>query len=179
MDRPHERQRGERAGYSSFGYCDGQCSYDNYVYVPPGAGPDTVYLLGDNEYNENNYVTGRSNGRAVLLSTNAGVHFTDMTEDASDHPYPVALHPDHHALVTNPHNWRQFFDLGDGGIARSNGVFVDDSGDCASPKAINNAARLAFCQLVLSRIPQRLEPINKGLRTLHFYEIEYNKAIPT
>ena len=167
-----------RAGYSSFGYCDGQCSYDNYVYVPPGAGPDTVYLLGDNEYNENNYVSGRSNGRAVLLSTNAGVHFTDMTEDASDNTYPVALHPDHHALVTNPSNWRQFFDLGDGGIVRSNGVFVDDSADCVNPKGITNAARLAFCQLVLARIPERLEPINKGLRTLHFYEIEYNKSNP-
>jgi hypothetical protein len=167
------------AGYSSFGYCDGQCSYDNYVYVPPGAGPDTVYLLGDNEYNENNYISGRSNGRAVLLSTNAGVHFTDMTEDASDQFYPVALHPDHHALVTNPSNWRQFFDLGDGGIVRSNGVFVDDSGDCVNPKAITNVARLAFCQLVLSRIPERLEPINKGLRTLHFYEIEYNKSNPS
>ena len=167
------------AGYSSFGYCDGQCSYDNYVYVPPGAGPDTVYLLGDNEYNENNYVTGRSNGRAVLLSTNAGVHFTDMTEDASDDIYPVQAHPDHHALVTNPANWRQFFDLGDGGIIRSNGVFVDDSGDCSAAKGITNAARLALCQLVLSRIPERLEPINKGLRTLHFYEIEYNKSNPS
>ena len=167
------------AGYSSFGYCDGQCSYDNYVYVPPGAGPDTVYLLGDNEYNENNYVTGRSNGRAVLLSTNAGAHFTDMTEDASDQVYPVQQHPDHHALVTNPANWRQFFDLGDGGIIRSNGVFVDDSADCVDPKGITNAARLAFCQLVLSRIPERLEPINKGLRTLHFYEIEYNKSNPS
>ena len=167
------------AGYSSFGYCDPQCSYDNYVYVPPGAGPDTVYLLGDNEYNENNYVTGRSNGRAVLLSTNAGVHFTDMTEDASDDTYAVQLHPDHHALVTNPNNWRQFFDLGDGGIIRSNGVFVDDSLDCSAVKGINNAARLAFCQLVLARIPERLEPINKGLRTLHFYEIEYNKSNPS
>ncbi len=76
------------AGYSSFGYCDGQCSYDNFVFVPPGAGPDTVYLLGDYEYNENNYVSGRSNGRGILLSTNAGVHFTDMTEDASDDVYP-------------------------------------------------------------------------------------------
>ena len=166
------------AGYSSFGYCDGQCSYDNYVYVPPGAGPDTVYLLGDNEYNENDYVTGRSNGRAVLLSTNAGVHFTDMTEDDSDQIYPVQLHPDHHALVTNPANWRQFFDFGDGGVVRSNGVFVNDSGDCVDPKGINNAARLAFCQLVLSRIPERLEPINKGLQTLHFYEIEYSKHNP-
>jgi hypothetical protein len=166
-------------GFSSFGYCDGQCSYDNYVYVPPGAGPDTVYLLGDNEYNENNFVTGRSNGRAVLLSTNAGVYFTDMTEDAADDFYPGALHPDHHALVTNPTNWRQFFDLGDGGVARSNGVFVDDSVDCGpAVKAINNAARLAFCQLVLSRVPERLDAINKGLRTLHFYEIEYNKSNP-
>ena len=71
-------------GYSSFGYCDPQCVYDNYVYVPPGAGPDTVYLSGDNEYSENNWgpnspfccpddpATGRSNGRGVLLSTNAG-----------------------------------------------------------------------------------------------------------
>ncbi len=78
------------AGYSSFGYCDGQCSYDNYVYVPPGAGPDTVYLGGDYEYNENDYVAGRSNGRGILLSTNAGVHFTDMTEDASDDYLPGA-----------------------------------------------------------------------------------------
>ena len=48
----------------------------------------------------------------------------------SDNLYPTQLHPDHHALVTNPTNWRQFFDFGDGGVARSNGVFVDDSGDC-------------------------------------------------
>ena len=45
-------------------------------------------------------------------------------------------------------------------------------------KLINNAARLAFCQLVLSRVPERLDAINKGLRTLHFYEIEYNKSNP-
>jgi hypothetical protein len=166
------------AGYSSFGYCDGQCSYDNDVYVPPGAGPDTVYLLGDYEYNENNNFTGRSNGRGILLSTNAGVHFTDMTEDASDNVFPVQSHPDHHALVTNPGNWQQFFDLGDGGIIRSNGNFVNDSGDCAAVKSITNAARLAFCEMVLARIPERLEPINKGLRTLHFYQIEYNKANP-
>jgi hypothetical protein len=166
-------------GYSSFGYCDPQCSYDNYVHVPKGADPDTVYLSGDNEYNENNFVTGRSNGRAVLLSTNAGVHFTDMTEDDRDDMYPSALHPDHHALVTNPNNWRQFFDLGDGGVARSNGAFVDDSGDCAAPpKSITNPDRLAFCQLVLSRVPERIDAINKGLRTLHFYQIEYSKHDP-
>jgi hypothetical protein len=166
-------------GYSSFGFCDPQCSYDNYVYVPKGADADTVYLLGDNEYNENNFVSGRSNGRAVLLSTNAGVHFTDMTEDDRDDMYPGALHPDHHALVTNPNNWRQFFDLGDGGVARSNGVFVDDSDDCAAPpKSITNPDRLAFCRLVLARVPERIDAINKGLRTLHFYQIEYSKHDP-
>ncbi len=141
------------AGYSSFGYCDGQCSYDNYVHVPPGAGPDTVYLGGDYEYDENNYVTGRSNGRGILLSTNAGVSFTDMSEDASDDFYPVQAHPDHHALVTNPGNWRQFFDLGDGGVIRSNGNFVNEAGDCTTVKLITNAARLAFCQLVLVTRP--------------------------
>lgn len=165
-------------GYSSFGYCDGQCSYDNYVYVPPGADADTVYLSGDNEYNENNFGTGRSNGRSVLLSTNAGVHFTDMTEDNSDNVYPSALHPDHHAIVTNPNNWRQFFDMSDGGVMRSNGVFIDDSGDCAAAPKSYTGDRLAFCQLVLSRVPERLDAINKGLRTLHFYQIEYNKHDP-
>jgi hypothetical protein len=170
-------------GFSSFGYCDGQCSYDNYVYVPPassGADPDTVYLSGVNQYNENNTGTGRSNGRAVLLSTNAGVSFSDMTEDDASSTHPGALHPDHHALVVNPLNWRQFFDFGDGGVNRSNGVFVDDSADCTTPPhSFTIASRVAFCQTVaLSRVPQRLDAINNGLRTLHFYELEYDKKNP-
>jgi Arc-like DNA binding domain len=167
-------------GYSSFGYCDPQCSYDNYVYVPPGADADTVYLLGDNEYNENNFgpgPPGRSNGRGVVLSTDAGETFTDMTDDTSDQLYPVELHPDHHALVTNPQNWRQFFDVGDGGIVRSNGTFVDDSGDCVDPKGYVGA-QLTFCRMVLSRIPEKLTTLNDGLRTLHFYEINYNPNNP-
>jgi hypothetical protein len=186
-------------GYSSFGYCDPQCVYDNYVYAPAhhlpssGADADTVYISGDNAYSENNWgpnsprfapegpncggdspsnmpPCGRSNARGVLLSTNAGVHFTDMTEDTTDDFYPGALHPDHHALIVNPRNWRQFFDVGDGGIVRSNGRFADDSGDCVQPKGYVGT-RLTFCRLVLSRVPERLETINEGLRTLHFYEI--------
>lgn len=181
-------------GYSSFGYCDGQCSYDNYVFAPAthaprsGADHDTVYLLGDNEYNENNWGPlsprfqgsglGRSSGRGIAVSTNGGVHFTDMTDDASDDFYPVELHPDHHALVVNPRNWKQFFAVGDGGIVRSNGVFVNDSADCVQPKGYTGT-RLAFCELVLSRVPERLEPINKGLRTLHFYQIDVSPFHPT
>jgi hypothetical protein len=196
-------------GFSSYGYCDGQCSYDNYVYAPAGhlpdsgASPDVVYLLGDNAYNENNWgpnspfysgpnggepancdfapvatqPCGRSNGRGVALSTNAGVSFTDMTDDASDDVYPVQIHPDHHALVVNPHNYKQFFAVGDGGITRSNGTFVDDSGDCTQPKGYTGT-RLTFCQMMLSSIPERLETLNEGLRTLHFYEINVSPHDP-
>jgi hypothetical protein len=182
-------------GYSSFGYCDGQCVYDNYVFAPAahapnsGADADTVYLSGDNEYNENNWgplsprccpenpALGRSNGRGVALSTNAGVSFTDMTEDDSDDIYPAALHPDHHALVVNPTNYKQFFDVGDGGIVRSNGSFVNDSADCTQPKGYTGTA-LVFCQLVLSRVPDRLDTLNKGLRTLHFYQLNYDPNDP-
>jgi len=169
----------------SFGYCDPQCSYDNYVYAPAtnapnsGAGPDVVYLSGANQYNENNTGTGRSNGRAVLLSTDAGVTFTDMTEDDRDSVYPGALHPDHHALVVNPQNWQQFFDLSDGGVNRSDGIFVNDTGDCTTPPhSFAIPTRIAFCQVVLSRVPNRLTAINRGLRTLHFYQLDYDRTNP-
>jgi hypothetical protein len=180
-------------GYSSFGYCDPQCSYDNYVFVPAGnfpnsgANPDIVYLVGDNEYNENNWGplspryqggdTGRGNGRGIALSINGGTSFTDMTDDTSDNFYPVELHPDHHALLTNPGDWKQFIESGDGGVVRSNGVFVDDSGDCVQPKGYTGT-RLTFCQMLLSRIPERLETMNKGLRTLHFYQVDYSPFDP-
>ena len=171
-------------GYSSFGFCDGQCSYDAYVYAPAnngalGASPDVVYLSGANQYNENNTGTGRSNGRAVLLSTDAGVSFTDMTEDNAHSVFPGALHPDHHALVVNPNNWQQFFDFGDGGVVRSNGVFVNDAADCTTPPhSFTIPARIAFCQNVLARVPERLDAINNGLRTLHFYQVEYDRKNP-
>jgi hypothetical protein len=183
-------------GYSSFGYCDPQCHYDNYVYAPAahsahsGADADTVYLSGSTQYNENNWgplspragagnpALGRSSGRGVALSTNAGVSFTDMTDDTTDDFYPVEIHPDNQALVVNPRNWKQFFSVGDGGIVRSNGFFADDSGDCIQPKGYTGTA-LTFCQLVLSRVPERLETINKGLRTLHFYQLDVSPFDPT
>ena len=105
------------------------------------------------------------NGRAVLLSTDGGATFTDMTEDNRSSVYPGALHPDHHALLVNPRDWKQFFDFSDGGVNRSDGVFVNDSADCTTPP--HNflvPARVAFCELVLSRVPQTLTAINRGLR---------------
>ena len=176
----------------SFAYCEGQCSYDNYVYAPAnpenapnsGATFDTVYLSGSNQYNENNTGTGRSNGRAVLLSTDGGATFTDMTEDhRTGDPrasvYPGALHPDHHAIVVNPQNWQQFFDFSDGGVNRSNGIFVDDSADCLTPPhSFAIPSRIAFCQVVLSRVPERLTAINRGLRTLAPYTLDYDRTNP-
>jgi Arc-like DNA binding domain len=167
---------------TSAGFCDPQCNYDVYVHVPRKADgsahdPNTVYLIGDNDYDQAFF--GSSNGRAVLLSTDAGASFTDMTYDATDNAHPNGIHPDQHSIVTNPADWRQFIETGDGGVIRSNGVFVDDSADCptivrpSSDPAVT-AQRLALCQAVTKRIPQRLQSLNKGLNTLHFYQVTFN-----
>ena len=174
-------------GFTSWDYCHGQCWYDNYIYAPAGhfpnsgASPDVVYLLGDNAYSENDWgpnsprfqgsPLGRGSGRGIALSTNGGTHFTDMTEDTSHNFYPNALHPDHHALVVNPQNYKQFFAVGDGGVMRSNGNLVDDSNDCGTGIRGYTGSRETFCRLMLSSVPERLEVMNQGLRTLHFYQI--------
>src|SRR6476469_3609110 len=81
-------------GYTSYNYCqNGQCGYDDFVEVDP-TNPDVVWLGGSMAYDElatPGQIT-RSNGRAVVRSTNAGVSFTDMTDDARS---PAAgMHPD-------------------------------------------------------------------------------------
>ena len=165
---------------TSTGYCDPQCNYDNYVYVPKKADgsahdPDTVYLLGANAYGE--AAAGISNGRAILLSTNAGVSFTDMTYDATDDIQPHGAHPDQHSIVTNPSDWKQFLETSDGGIIRSNGNLVDDSGDCSAVHHLTGA-NLTRCQTLTSRIPERLQSVNNGLNTLHFYQMTFNPNRP-
>lgn len=167
---------------TSAGYCDPQCNYDNYVYVPKKADgtahdPSTVYIVGANAYGEAG--NGSSNGRAILLSTDAGASFTDMTYDATDNLQPHGAHPDQHSIVTNPSDWKQFLETSDGGVIRSNGNFVDDSADCPSvvvpsSNPTTTAARLALCQAVTKRIPERLQSINRGLNNLHFYQVAYN-----
>jgi hypothetical protein len=83
-------------------FCTGQCWYDQDVYTPAGL-PDTVYVLGSNQYGEQPCDTkgvgcgnGRSNGREVLYSTTAGDPegapvsrtFTDLSYDAQDTAAP-------------------------------------------------------------------------------------------
>jgi hypothetical protein len=152
--------------YANQGYCGGQCWYDNYVYTPEGY-PDVVYLGGSHAYGE-----ARSNGRAVVLSTDAGATFTDMTEDATDPVQPNGLHPDHHMIVTQPGNPYLFFEAGDGGIMRSSGQFSDISAFCDSRGL--SATNLARCKQMLARVPSRLDSINAGLSTLQFQSISVN-----
>ena len=71
-----------------------------------------------------------------MLSTDAGVSFTDMTMDATDPIHPNGLHPDQHALVTNPNNPFQFFEADDGGVMRSSGEFADVSAWCDVPRGL-------------------------------------------
>ena len=89
-------------------FCTGQCWYDEKVYSPAGF-PDTVYVIGSNQYGEQPCNTngvgcgnGRSNGREVLYSDTAGdpdaAHnmrtFTDLSYDATiSHPPWCAFAP--------------------------------------------------------------------------------------
>ncbi len=152
-------------GYGSYNYCTGQCWYDNFVVSPAGH-PDIVYLGGSYAYGETG---GISNGRAVVLSTDGGVSFTDMTMDGTDPLHPNGLHPDQHHLVVQPGNPLRFFEASDGGIMRSSGQFSDVSGWCDSRGL--GAVALARCKQLLSRVPSLLESMNKGLSTLQFQSL--------
>ena len=90
-------------------FCTGQCWYDEKVYTPAGI-PDTVYVIGSNQYGEQPCDTngvgcgnGRSNGREVLYSDTAGDPdgsradlrtFTDLSYDSTiNHPSWCAFAP--------------------------------------------------------------------------------------
>jgi hypothetical protein len=160
-------------GYGSFDYCSSQCWYDNFVVTPSGH-PDVVYLGGSYQYGETG---GISNGRAVLLSTDAGVSFTDLTMDATDEVHPNGIHPDQHSLVVHPDDPFQFFEASDGGIIRVSGPFADVSASCngrgLSPPALGR------CQQLLSRVPTRIESLNKGLSTLQFQSLSASPHNPS
>jgi hypothetical protein len=153
------------AGFGSYNYCTGQCWYDNLVYTPPGH-PDIVYMGGAYQYGEDLAI---SNGRALILSTDAGVTFTDMTKDSTHVSQPNGLHPDQHAVAVDPANPFRFFNGSDGGVMRSSGSFVDISTQCDS-RGLSGPA-LARCKQLLSRVPTRLSGINRGLVTLQFQSL--------
>ncbi|SCL73091.1 hypothetical protein GA0070606_6451 [Micromonospora citrea] len=153
-------------GYATYNQCTGQCWYDVFVHTPAGH-PDIVYTGGSYVYGET-----VAHKRAVVLSTDAGVSGTDMTFDGTDELHPNGLHPDQHALVTNPRNPYQFFEANDGGVMRSSGQFVDRSAWCDNPdRNLATQAQKDRCKQMLSRIPSKLDGINKGMNTLQFISL--------
>jgi hypothetical protein len=155
-------------GFASFNYCSTQCSYDMPVYSPPGA-PNIVYIGSSMQYSE---IGGRSNGRAVQRSEDAGVNFTDMTIDTNG----VSRHPDQHAMAATPFNPNILFNGDDGGIWRLNGSFSDVSGQCASRGL--TGANLTDCQHWLSKVPTTITTMNNGLATLQYQSLSVNPQNP-
>ena len=153
-------------------YCTGQCWYDNVVYTPAGF-PDIVYLLGSFDYGQ---IGGKSNGRAVLLSTNAGSTWSDLTQDG-DPTFAEFTHPDQHAIVTLPGKPFMYWEGSDGGIVSSDGKFSDVSAKCDTRGL--NAADTAFCKSLLSRVPHQLaNNINRGFSTLQFQSLSVSQQHP-
>jgi hypothetical protein len=159
-------------------YCTGQCWYDNFVVTPAGH-PDMVYLGGSFDYNSYGFST---NGRGILLSVDEGLHWSDVTADATQTPRaagnccwpnpnsPHGMHPDQHGFAVNPNNPAQFFSGNDGGLERSSGVWKDISQQCEH----RATSRKARCKELLSRVPTLLTPINDGLATLQFQSLSVN-----
>ena len=158
-------------GAQSDDYCGQQCWYDNYVVTVAGS-PDIVYAGGSYSYGEQH---GPSNGRAVLLSTDGGVTYTDMTLDAAK-SHADGMHPDQHDLVTVPGNPFLFIAGSDGGVIRSDGQFADTSAQCDS-RGLDPASN-AFCKSLLKRVPNNLTTMNDGLDTLQFQSLSVSAQHP-
>jgi len=159
-------------GFSSFNFCGGQCSYDMPVASPPGH-PDEVWIGGQMQYDEIFTATPPSNGRAVQRSVDAGVHFTDMTNDTQSPP--LGMHPDQHAMAFTKDGTVAFLGS-DGGVVRTSGEYADASGQCAG-RGISGAD-LADCQMWLKSIPTLVTSMNDELATLQFQSLSLNPNDP-
>jgi hypothetical protein len=132
--------------------------------MEPGA-PGTVYIGGAMKYSE---IGGRSNGRAIQRSEDAGMNFTDMTIDTTG----VSLHPDQHAIASTPFNPDIVFIGNDGGMWRLNGSFSDVSSQCAGRGL--SPTNLTDCLSWLSKVPTTISTMNRSLGTLQFQSLSVN-----
>ena len=154
----------------TYDYCEGQCWYDNYVVSPAGHADD-VYVGGSFDYNLYGY--GVNNGRGILLSQDAGAHWSDVTRDAASPT--TGTHPDQHALATDPANPLIFFEGSDGGVIRSSGQLTDTSSNCPAGFGPYSTE----CLELLSAVPTKLTTLNQGLSTLQFQGIVPNPRDPS
>ncbi len=160
-------------GYATYNFCTGQCWYDQGVITPAGQ-PNTVYVFGSYVYGEDHNI---SNARGLLLSQDGGNTFTDLTDAATgDDSSHDGLHPDQHALVTNPNNPLQYWEGDDGGLMRSDGTLADISSRCDGRGL--SGSDLSRCKQLLSSAPGTYTSLNKGLQTLQFQSLSVNPANP-
>jgi hypothetical protein len=167
-------------GNAVYNFCNtplvgSQCSYDMFI-LSPADRPDMVVVGGLMHYEELKPYAApggmRGNGRAVLMSTDAGATWTDVTGDVGGE----SMHPDQHAIAFVPGNPDQFFVGSDGGVIRTSGKWADASSQCDSRGLA--PADLADCHAWLSRIPTELDVMNAGLGTLQFNAIAVNPYAP-
>jgi Arc-like DNA binding domain len=149
----------------TYDYCETQCWYDNMVVSPAGH-PDMVYIGGSFDYNLFGYSV--NNGRAVILSQDAGKTWTDQTRDSASPT--TGIHPDQHALVVDPSNPLLFFEGSDGGVVRSSGQLADTSDNC-NP---NLGPYSTTCSELLSAVPTQITALNDGLSTLQYQSMSVN-----
>ncbi len=174
-------------GFPVYNYCASafgpQCSYDMFVMSPPDR-PDMVVVGGLMHYEElkpyvnqvppSQVVGQRSNGRSVLMSSDAGVNWTDMTGDVGGE----SMHPDQHALAFVPGDPDQFFVGSDGGVIRTSGKYADASSQCDTRALPLTGQNLADCHTWLSKIPTELKVMNAGLGDLQMYSISVSPYSP-
>ncbi|HJP66147.1 MAG TPA: hypothetical protein VKA30_07580 [Actinomycetota bacterium] len=183
-------------GFLADYYCqNGQCGYDDFVTSPGaqlgvGAGhEDELWLGGSMNYDELPAYAGqplRSNGRAVIRSTNADDAAADVTwQDMSatigsgpTYPFTRGIHPDQHAVVFASANPDIAFVGSDGGVVRIDVRTTRDKSAACNTRGLA-PLDLLDCQRLLSAIPALIVPINDGLNTIQFQSLSVNPDNPT
>jgi hypothetical protein len=160
-------------GYTSYNFCQGQCFYDMGVATPQSGLPSNLVVLsGSMRYGDIfGYAPPVSNGATVIRSTNSGDFFTDMTNDTLDPP--TGLHPDSREVAFDPNNPSIMFLPSDGGVVRVGPTYVDASSDCDSRGLTDSQKKT--CKFYLRAIPDKINTLNEGLRTLQFQSVTINK----
>jgi len=179
-DGNHVPIAGKEAAFTSFDFCQDQCSYDIGVWSSPKGPNNLVVLQGAMQYED---IFGcappldcppYSNGATTVRSTNAGVFFSDMTNDALSPPN--GLHPDHRAVAFDPNNPNIVFLGSDGGVTRVGPSYVDQSSTCAG-RGLTGAG-LTACQYFLKAVPSQIFSLNDGLPTIQFQSVTINQQDP-